>query len=155
MKLSFLAFLALALGIFQLTLLDYFRVFGARPDLFLVCVVIASLFLSPRQAILFSIALGVFKDSFSPQAFGLDILLFSLWSYLIINVTRSVSLEDNLSQALLAFVAALLQNIVSGAILAYSGSFIPFGIFTRIVFIGSIYTALVFLLILKLVRARI
>ena len=155
MKLVTLSIIAFALGLFQLTFLHYFKVFGAQPDLFLVSVVIASLFLEERQAIIFSIAVGIFKDVFALPAFGLDILLFALWSFLIVKITRKVSIEDNLTRTLLVFIIALLQNIASGLALAYSGSFIPLGIFLRVVFLGSLYTALTLPLILKIVKVRI
>jgi rod shape-determining protein MreD len=155
MQLSTLALILAALGLFQLTFLHYFRVFGVQPDLFLVGVVLASLLLQERLAIIFSIALGIFKDAFSPAALGLDILLFGLWSFLIVKITRKVSLEDNLSRTLLVFIIALLQNIASGLSLAYSGSFIPTGIFLRAVFLGALYTALALALILRTFRLKI
>jgi len=155
MKLSTLAVILAALGLFQLTFLHYFRVFGVQPDLFLVGVVLASLFLEGRLAIIFSITLGIFKDAFSPAAFGLDILLFGLWSFLIVKITRKVSIEDNLSATLLIFIIALLQNIASGLSLAYSGNFIPPGIFLRAVFLGALYTALVLPLLLKIIKVKI
>ena len=155
MKLSTLAVIALALGSFQLTFLQYFKVFGVQPDLFLVSVILASFFLPARRAIIFSLALGIFKDAFILSAFGLDILLFSLWSFLIVKITRKVSLEDNLSRTLLVFIIALLHNVISGLVLVYSGSFIPAGIFLRVVFLGGLYTALVLPLILKIIKVRI
>ncbi|MDD2679543.1 MAG: rod shape-determining protein MreD [Candidatus Omnitrophica bacterium] len=155
MKLSTLALIALALGLFQLTSLHYFKFFGAQPDLFLVSVVLASLFLEGRQAVIFSLALGIFKDAFTLSAFGADILLFSLWSFLIVKITRKVSIEDNLSRTLLLFIIALLQNIISGLVLVYSGSFIPLGIFLRLVFFGALYTALLLPLILKIMKVRV
>ena len=154
MRLATLAVIALALGLFQLTFLHYFKVFGVQPDLFLVSVVLASLFLEGRRAIIFSLTVGVFKDAFSLNTFGADILLFTLWSFLIVRITRKVSIEDNLSRTFLIFIIALLQNIASVLLLAYSGNFIPFGIFLRIILLGSLYTALILPLILKITKVR-
>jgi rod shape-determining protein MreD len=155
MKLSTLTVVALILGFFQLTLLHYFKVFGAQPDLFLVSVILASLFLPERRAIIFSIAVGVFKDTFGLHTFGLNILLFAIWSFLIVKVTRKVAIEDNLSRLLLLFIVALLHNIISGLALVYSGNFIPAGIFLRAVFLGALYTGLTLPLILKIIKVRI
>jgi len=155
MKLSTLTVIALALGLFQLTFLHYFRVFGVQPDLFLVSVILASLFLPERRAIIFSLAVGIFKDVFTLNTFGLDILLFGIWSFLIVKTIRKVSIEDSLSRALLLFIVALLHNIISGLALVYSGNFIPPGIFLRAVFLGALYTGLVLPLIFKIIKVRI
>lgn len=155
MKLSVFLVIALILAVFQLTFLNYFRLFGVSPDFFLVCVFIASLFFELRWSIIFSVALGIFKDSFSPDTFGLNIILFSLWSFLIVKVSRKVTIEDNITRTFLLFIVALLQNIISGLLLFYSGGNVPTGIFLRIVFLGSLYTALSLPLILKIIKIRL
>ena len=155
MRVSVFLVIALILAVFQLTSLSYFRLFGVSPDLFLVCVFIASLFFKLRWSIIFSVLLGIFKDSFSPDTFGLNIILFSLWSFLIVQVSRKITIDDNITRALLLFIVALLQNIISGLLLFYSGGNVPTGIFLRIVFLGSLYTALTLPLILKIVKIRL
>lgn len=130
MKASKLLIITLILGVFQLTLLGYFRVFGVKPDLLLVAVVLAGLFLEMRWAIVFGAGVGIFKDIFSLNPFGLDILLFGLWGFLSAKISRKISVEDELSATLLVLVIALLQNIASGLAVIYSGNFVPLGIFT-------------------------
>lgn len=155
MRVSVFLVTALILVVFQLTSLSYFRLFGVSPDLFLICVFIASLFFELRWSIIFSVLLGIFKDSFSPDTFGLNIILFSLWSFLIVKVSRKITIEDNITRALLLFIVALLQNIISGLLLFYSGGNVPTGIFLRIILLGSLYTALILPLILKIVKIRL
>lgn len=155
MKISRLLILTLILGLFQLTWLQYFGFFGVKPDLLLVSVVIAGLFLRIRWAILFGASVGIFKDIFGLNIFGLNILLFGCWSFLAAKICRKVSIEDAASAAFLVFVIALLQNIVSGLAVFYSGASIPFGIFSRIVILGSLYTGLTLPLILKVAKIKI
>ena len=155
MKAPKLIITTLILGVFQLTLLDYFRIFGIKPDLLLVSVVLAGLFLEMRWAIVFGVAVGIFKDIFTLNPFGLNILLFGLWGFLSAKISRKISIEDNLSATLLALVIALLQNITSGLAFVYSGNFVPVGIFLRISLLGSLYTALALPLILKAAKAKI
>lgn len=155
MKVSKLLILTLVLGLFQLTLLQYFRVFGVKPDFLLVLVVIASLSLRMHWAIFFGVSVGIFKDIFGLNSFGLNILLFGCWSFLVVKISRKVSIEDGISATLLAFVIALLQNITSGLALVYSGAAVPFGIFLRIVILGSFYTAFTLPLILKTAKIKI
>lgn len=148
-------FIVLALGLFQATWLDFFRVFGIKPDLLLASVFAASLFFEFRWAFLFSILAGITKDAFGSTPFGLNTLLFSLWSYLISKLSRKVSIEDDIAAASLFFIVALLHNILTGISIIYSGSFIPFGIFLRIIFFAALYAALTLPLISKIVRIRI
>ena len=155
MKASKLLIVTLILGVFQLTLLEYFRIFGIKPDLLLVTVVMASLFLEMRWAIVFGVGVGIFKDIFGLSPFGLNILLFGLWSFLSAKISRKISIEDNLSATLLVWAIALLQNITSGLVLIYSGNFVPLGIFLRISLLASLYTAFTLPLILKVSRVRI
>ncbi len=155
MRVSKLLLITLALGVLQLTCVEYLRVFGIKPDLLLLSVVIAGLFLEMRWAIIFGIAVGVFKDIFGLNNFALDVFLFGLWGFLTAKVSRKISIEDNLSAALLLFIIALLQNIFSGLVFVYSGNFVPPGIFLRIVLLGSLYTALALPLILKVAKVKI
>jgi len=155
MKISRFLVITFILGIFQFTFLDYLRIFGIKPDLLLATVVIAGLFLEIRAAILFGLVVGIFKDIFVMNSLGLDVILFSLWGYLVANISRKVSIDENLTAALLVFIIALLQNIASGLTLSLSGGFVPFGIFLRNVFLGSLYTALLLPVILKITKIKI
>ena len=154
MKVTVLLIIALILGIFQLTFLEYFMIFGIKPDLLLVTVVIAGLFLETRPAVIFGIFAGIFKDIFSLSPFGLNVLLFSVWGVLVAKISRKISREDNIASALLVFIIALLQNITTGLVVIYSGSFVPVGIFLRIVLLGSLYAALTLPVILKFAKIK-
>jgi rod shape-determining protein MreD len=155
MKISRLIIITLILGVFQVTFLNYFRIFGVKPDLLLVAVVIAGLFLETRAAIIFGMFAGIFKDVFGVNAFGLNVILFSLWGFLSANISRKVSIDDNVTRVFLVFIIALLQNIASFLSLSLSGSFVPVGIFLRISSLGSLYTALTLPLILKIAKIKI
>jgi rod shape-determining protein MreD len=147
----FFLFVIVILGILQVTLLDYFRVFGIRPDLLLICVVVASLVFEFKWAFILSIFAGIFKDACGVSTFGINTLLFPIWCLLIARLNREITLDNNLIHMGLVFIVTILHNIVSGMISVYSGNVIPLGIFLRIVIIESIYTALVLPLIFKIV----
>jgi rod shape-determining protein MreD len=135
-------FLILILGILELTFLNYFKIFNIKPDLFLICAVLASLFLEPRPAVALSLSAGLLKDSLSSSLFGINVVLFTLWSFLILKLNRKIRLDNNFLRLGLVFIVALLHNIFSGITLLYLGRSIPLGIFLRIALVGSIYTAL-------------
>lgn len=142
----------LILGVLQLTLLNYFKIFNIKPDLFLVCMVVASLLLELQPAIILSLFAGLFKDSFSSNLFGINTVLFALWSFLILKLNRKIALDNNFLRMGLVFMVALLHNTLSGITLLYLGRGIPLGIFLRTVLIGSIYTALAMPLVFSIIK---
>ncbi|PIP19972.1 MAG: hypothetical protein COX41_00005, partial [Candidatus Omnitrophica bacterium CG23_combo_of_CG06-09_8_20_14_all_41_10] len=94
---------------------------------------------------------GIFKDAFSLTPPGVNTILFPMWIFLIAKLIHEVSIDDNLTRMLLLFVVVLLNNIISGLVLIYSGGFLPLGIFLRITLLASIYTALILPLILRFI----
>jgi rod shape-determining protein MreD len=137
-----------ALGLLQVTILNYFKIFGAGPDLLLISVVLASLNFEFKWAFVLSVFPGIFKDVFAANTFGINTLLFPLWSILIVRLNKEIALDYNPICMVLTFMVSIFHNTITGLILAYSGSFIPVGVFLRIVFLQSTYTALVLPLVL-------
>lgn len=145
-------FVIVGLGAVQVTLLNYARLFGLKPDLLLICAILASLIFEQRLAFVFSVSCGLFKDAFNASTFGLNIILFSFWSLLIVKVSREISLDDEYRRAGLVLVIALLQNSFTGIMLMMAGEMISLGIFLRIALLGSFYTALVSLLVFRIAK---
>lgn len=144
--------LILFLGILELTCLDYFKIFNLKPDLLLVGMVSASLFLEPFAAVLLSLFAGIIKDLSASNPFGINTLLFVLWSFLILKLNRKISLERNSLRLALVFNVAFLHNTASGILLLYLGRSIPAGIFLRTVLIGALYTAIAAALIFRVIK---
>lgn len=145
-------FIVLISGILQITIPDSFKVFNIKPDFLLISVVLGSLLFRPRWAFVFSIFAGILKDTFSPSPFCINTILFILWSFIILKLTRQIAIDNNFMRIGLIFIIAIIHNIITGFILIYSGSFIPLGIFLRIIFLGSLYTAVVLPLAIKIIR---
>ena len=136
-------------ALLQVTILNYVNIFNVKPDLLLISVIIASLYFKPLWAISLSIFAGVLKDIFSVNAFGLNSILFFLWSFLIIKLSRKISFDSNYVRLVLIFIIAIVNNIITRLIFLFLGNFISIGLFLRITFIESLYTALIFPLALK------
>ena len=136
-------------GLLQTTILNYVNIFNIKPDLLLISVIIASLFFEPIWAISLSIFAGILKDVFSVNAFGVHTILFFLWSFLIIKLSRKITLDNNYIKLVLIFIIAVLNNIIIRLIFLFLGNFISLGLFLRISFIEPLYTAFIFLLVLK------
>jgi len=144
--------IVVVLGLLQATLLNRFRFFGAIPDILLVTVIFATLILKPRIAFAGSILAGITKDLFTSSPLPLNTILFIAWYFIIIKLTKEISIENDLIRLALVFIICFLHHLITGVSLIYLGSFIPLGIFLRNLFLTSIYTTVVSLLILKLVK---
>ena len=147
-KLIFISVIII-LVLLEATVLNYVNIFNVKPDLLLISVIIASLFFAPGWAISLSIFAGILKDIFSVNAFGMNTILFFLWSFLIIKLSRKIIFDSNYIRLALIFIIAILNSIISRLIFLFSGNFISWGIFLRITSVESLYTALIFLLVLK------
>ena len=75
--------LLLIAGLLQITLLDSFKFCNVKPDLILIMAILASFIFGFREAILLSFIAGALKDALGAQAFGINSLLFPLWSFLL------------------------------------------------------------------------
>jgi len=129
--------------------LNFVKIFNVKPDLLLACSVIASVLFEPAWGISLSMFSGVLKDISSVNSFGMNTLLFFLWSYLIIKLSRKVTLDVDYIQLALIFIITFLNNIVTRLVFILLGTYIPLAISLRIIFIEPLYTALVSFLFLR------
>lgn len=137
----------------QATLLDSFELFGVKPNLLLIGIVMVSLIFDLKWAFALGIFAGILKDTLGLNMFGIDTLLFPLWIFLVIRLSKKISLDDNLISALLVFVVSVLHNIISRSIsFALGNSVAPLVVFLRIAFLESLYTAAIMPLVFKFAR---
>jgi|GEM_PF-446282 len=141
-------------GILQLGLPGYLRVFGVQPDLLLALVVMVSLRSPAGWAVGLSLFAGILKDIFSVSGFGINTLLFPLWSIAILNLNRKINVEHDYLRLALGYIIAFLQNMFCGFALSYSGRFVPLGVFTRILLLSSLYTTVTLFLFFRIDDAR-
>lgn len=139
-------------GLLQVTILNYFKIFNIKPDLLLICAVIASLTFELKWALIFSLSAGLLKDVFAMYSFGINSALFLLWSFCIARLNREISLESNVFRMGLVFIITFLHTVISGIIYTYSGRFVPLGIILRIIILQSVYTALVLPIVYKFIK---
>jgi rod shape-determining protein MreD len=140
--------------ILQVTAVNHLKIFGIKPDLILIGIVLMSLSCEWKVAVALSIMGGAFKDIYGSGAFVLNTILSPLWSILVINLARRFSIDINLTRAVLVFIIAVLNALAIALFLWYMETAVTFGIFMRITFLDSLYTALLSLLIFKVLRIR-
>lgn len=151
MKKLFFFVLILILGLVQATILNYFRIFFVKPDFLLISIVIASLYFAPCWAITFSIFAGFLKDILGKGSFGINTILFLIWSFLIIKLAKKVSIDHNISRAVLILIVVFLNDLLIRLIFLSSGTFITLVVFFKVMFLESFYTVLVSPLVFKVI----
>jgi rod shape-determining protein MreD len=139
-------------ALLQITLLPYLRLFGTKPDLFLTCMVVASLYFDVESALLMSLLCGVLKDIFSINAFGFNTFFMPVFSFLLMKISRKLVLDDTPVLCAAIFLTTFFYAIVSKIVLGYLGTVVPFWAFLRIALVESLYTALIFPLVFRLIK---
>lgn len=130
-------------GFFQATILNYIGLFGVKPDILLCCVILAGVFFNQKWSFIFCLSAGLMKDIFSLETFGMNLFLFYGWNCLIIALSKKVSIDDDLALSVFGFIVVFLNDVGIRFIYLSLGRDVPIGVFFRITFIESVYTALV------------
>lgn len=150
-----LAIIIIISCLIQVTLLDCIKIFGIKPDLLLVSGLMISLFsIDLKWALVSGIFAGMLKDIFCLNAFGINTLLFALWSFLIVKLAKEISFDYHFIRATLIFIIMVINNIITRLVLLSLGKFVPLGVSLRIIFLESFYTAILALLIFKMVNLK-
>lgn len=153
MKKGIFFILIFILTLFELTLLDSFKIFNVKPDLILIVVIIISLYLDLKGVLILTLFAGILKDIIGLNSFGIYTLLFPLYGLAIIKLSRKISLDNNSLRCALIFISVIINDIISRLIFISLGkSVAPVGIFLRITFLETIYTTALLPLVIKVVK---
>jgi rod shape-determining protein MreD len=144
-------FLVLA-AFFQVSILDYLKVFGVKPDLLLMSVFWFSLVFQQRQALALSASAGILKDIFTPYSFGINTLLFALFSLFLIRMGKEISIDSNPVRFIVFYIVSFCNAAATRFIFFFLGNIVPLHVFLRVAFLGSLYTALTAMLAFRLIR---
>jgi rod shape-determining protein MreD len=87
----------------QLTFLGRFRIFGAEPDLMLLCVTFFGLFLGPAAGLETGAVAGAMMDIFSLDYFGINTFVYTATGLLSGALNTSFVRESRRTQALIVF----------------------------------------------------
>lgn len=120
--------------------MHYLSFFGVKPDLLICFIVITSVYFEWKWALSFSLLAGLFKDLLGSSAVGINIFLMPLWSYLVLRLSKKISIDDPIGLSAAVFLAVLLNDIASRFLYLSFGKYVSLGIFLRIAFIESFYT---------------
>lgn len=128
----------------------YFQIFSVKPDLSLLGVVLVSLIFNAGSAFALAIFFAILNDALTINKFGMNVLLFPLYVFLIKKISKSISLDNSFIRAGLVFGIAVLHAVITRFSLWHK--FIALGISLKVIFIAPLYTALISLLLFKSIK---
>lgn len=139
------------LSLLQVSLLEYAKVLGAKPDTLFAAAIIAGLSLEPGWALAAAIFCGLLKDAFGTGPAFLNTAVFTLWALAVIQLIRKITVENRLIASAFVLIAATANCLfVRFLSYAFSGIVLSMGTLVRTAFLESLYTAAATLLLLKL-----
>lgn len=147
--------LIIILAFVQVVFLEYVKVFNVKPDLLLISAVIASFIFKRKLSLALVLFAGLIKDVFGSSSYGINMLLFSLWYFLIVILSRQITMDNSIIRLVLMFIISIFHNLISGLMLFYLGKSLAVGIFIRTIILASIYTTAIFPLIYNLSTKKI
>ena len=146
----------LILGLLEVTLLDSFKVFGVKPNLLLISISLAGLYFDLKWAFVLGIFAGILKDSLGANSFGINVQLFPLWIFLIIELSKKIPIDHNLIRMILIFIIGIFNSIITRLIFFVLGGFVTsLAIFLRVTFLESLYTVAILPLMFKVIKPTI
>jgi len=154
MKKAAFSILILIFGLLEAGLLDSFQLLGVQPNLLLMSAVTASLIFELKWAFVFAIFAGMLNDTLGVGAFGINTLLFCVWVFLIIKLSRKIPLDSKPIRIILVFIIVISHNFLKKFIFFIWGKpSVSISMFLYITFWESLYTAAVSPLLFKLLES--
>lgn len=145
----FLLPMVIFFGLCQATISDSLKIFNTKPDLLLICAVIPALFaFETRRVICLSAFSGILKDILGAHAIGINILIFPVSSFLVIELSKKITIYNNFIRVAVVFVVAVLNAIAVRMMLVFLHTPITGGALLRVIFLEPIYTAFISFLLL-------
>jgi len=149
-RIGFIYLAVFICAILQATLLNYFRLWGTKPDILLLCCVVASLNLSLEKSLCLAVFAGFLKDILSLNHYGISTLFFPVIVFLVFKLSRKISAEGSFVGAILVLCAVILNGVISKIFLEFFGTYIPVGVFLRVLIIEALYSSAVSLVVFKM-----
>ncbi len=104
--------IALAL-LLQSTLFGRFSVWGIRPDLTMLVLILLVIDSGPVESVLYGFFIGFIQDVYTPEFLGFNSFTMSLMAFLLDNIKERLTVENYSVKALVTFTACTVHDIIS------------------------------------------
>ena len=157
MRWPLLLLVVIALVLIQTTFVRWIEIAGVKPDLMLILVVYVSLHARPEDSFANSLLVGLWKDIYSTERFGLYMLLYAACGVVVNHVRKDLFKEHFVTQMMVVFTCACGCNLIVSAVHMLRFGLLNVGQFLWLSIAGAAYTAAVaplgFFVLKKLRRA--
>ena len=102
----------IAAFLIQLLFLDHIKIAGVKPDLLILSVAFFAIFFGPGIGTEAGFVSGLFKDTYSLDIFGVNIVLLSLTGLIAGMLSPKLFRESKLTQGLLVFASSVFYMII-------------------------------------------
>lgn len=134
----------------QINIFNTLTILNIKPNLFLIELVIFSIFLNKNYSFIFGAICGLILDFNFGKTIGIYALCFSTISYLVGTLTYNFSKESRLTQIIAIFLATILFNIFYALILLCLKTNINLWTIIKTTIIEAIYNSLLLIILSKL-----
>ena len=143
---GWLIYLGVIIGcaILQLTFVPVLSVFGVKPDLLLLCSIMAAVKYEVYPAVGYGIFAGLLKDSLVPLDRSGNTVIFVLLNILVLRISRRVSFDSRWLRFFLVFVLVNVNNAAFRLLGLFfgNGNTVSVAMFFKVSFLESLLTAL-------------
>jgi rod shape-determining protein MreD len=150
MRLFVLSLLACASA--QAALLGAFSVWGVRPDLYLLLVLLFSARMSPEVATFQGFVVGLCQDALSGGPLGLRAFVYTFLAFVTARLSHHLHTEKPLAQFWLLLAGAAGAGVLTFALLTFFVGLLPLLPALGVIAPEALYTAVVGFLLLRLPR---
>ncbi len=151
-KLLTVSIVAVSLLLFESSFLEWFKIFGVRPNLAVCFIVLLSFTQKPAVSLSMVLLAGIIKDSFSGFVFGMNTVSFFITMILCLEVKKKLFAQKIGIFIFMAFLGIWISFLF---FCFYSLIYELDCNFTRffwVVFVESLYSSLIFFPILKYLK---
>lgn len=141
--------IALALLV-QSALFGRYAVFGVRPDLALLVLMILINSSGPVESIVYGFLIGFLQDVYSPEFLGVNALTMSLMAAMLDVLKERLTIEQYTVRAAVSVGVCLLHDLVYLSFYTKFDSALMTSIFLRESLLGAMYTSILFMLFMLL-----
>lgn len=129
--------------VIQISALNYIEIYSVKPDILLISVIILALYKGSRAGIEAGIIAGLLYDLGRSTTFGLSIILFAIYGYVIGFLGKNVYKESVFLRCLIVFIFSLATGLIHylfSLMFQTLPPFVPY--LKRIILPYSLYTTL-------------
>lgn len=113
LKIIIYVFVFFIIYFLELYIFDNFKIAGIKPNIFLIMIIILSLYNKPQKSFIISLIVGLTIDVLNSKSIGLTAISFGILGYIISSIEKMFSIESKLSLIIFIFIGTFSSEIIN------------------------------------------